>query len=167
MQRCLLVSPDLFPRGSTPNSDVCLVTGYCTCPYTAATGSIRALATWRRLGLIKAVATRSTCRGSRSVHTLPISSDTDACCALLPAWSACMSIAKCDWQGGHGDAEYLLAFDLVLGPVIAAFDPQLVLVSAGFDAVEGDPLVSLSATLATQIRCRHALGRNPCRLIIG
>ena len=45
-------------------------------------------------------------------------------------------------QGGHGDAEYLLAFELVLGPVIAAFDPQLVLVSAGFDAVEGDPLVS-------------------------
>ena len=30
----------------------------------------------------------------------------------------------------------------MLGPVIAAFDPQLVLVSAGFDAVEGDPLVS-------------------------
>ncbi len=49
------------------------------------------------------------------------------------------------WQGGHGDVEYLLAFDLVLGPVIAAFDPQLVLVSAGFDAVEGDPLVRLSA----------------------
>ena len=37
--------------------------------------------------------------------------------------------------------EYLAAFDLVLGPIIGAFDPQLVLVSAGFDAVEGDPLV--------------------------
>jgi len=49
------------------------------------------------------------------------------------------------WQGGHGDVEYLLAFDLILGPVIAAFAPQLVLVSAGFDAVEGDPLVRLSA----------------------
>ena len=37
--------------------------------------------------------------------------------------------------------EYLAAFELVLGPIIGAFDPQLVLVSAGFDAVEGDPLV--------------------------
>lgn len=29
----------------------------------------------------------------------------------------------------------------MLGPIIGAFNPELVLVSAGFDAVEGDPLV--------------------------
>ena len=57
------------------------------------------------------------------------------------------------WQGGHGDAEYLLAFDLVLSPVIAAFNPQLVLVSAGFDAVEGDPLVRVLTTLHGKKSC--------------
>lgn len=34
---------------------------------------------------------------------------------------------------GMGDADYLAAFDLVLEPIITQFDPQLVLVSAGFD----------------------------------
>jgi acetoin utilization deacetylase AcuC-like enzyme len=32
------------------------------------------------------------------------------------------------------------AFDLVLLPVISAFDPDMVVVSAGFDAAEGDYL---------------------------
>ncbi len=45
------------------------------------------------------------------------------------------------WQrGGAGDQDYLAAWALVLGPVVAAFQPDLVLVSAGFDAAEGDPL---------------------------
>ena len=45
------------------------------------------------------------------------------------------------WQrGGAGDRDYLAAWALVLGPVVAAFRPDLVLVSAGFDAAEGDPL---------------------------
>ncbi len=44
------------------------------------------------------------------------------------------------WPGGMGDAEYLAAFDRVLLPIARQFDPDLVLVSAGFDAAEGDPL---------------------------
>lgn len=32
------------------------------------------------------------------------------------------------------------AFELVLAPIIAEFDPQLVIISAGFDAASGDPL---------------------------
>lgn len=32
------------------------------------------------------------------------------------------------------------AFDLLLDPVISAFEPELVIVSAGFDAAEGDGL---------------------------
>jgi histone deacetylase 6 len=28
----------------------------------------------------------------------------------------------------------------VLEPILSAFDPQLVIIAAGFDAVEGDPL---------------------------
>ena len=44
---------------------------------------------------------------------------------------------------GCGDAEYLEAFDRVLLPVAREFAPDLVLVSAGFDAAEGDPLGSM------------------------
>jgi acetoin utilization deacetylase AcuC-like enzyme len=44
------------------------------------------------------------------------------------------------WPAGCGDAEYLAAFDRILLPVAAHFRPDLVLVSAGFDAAEGDPL---------------------------
>jgi histone deacetylase 6 len=44
------------------------------------------------------------------------------------------------WPAGMGDAEYLAAFDRVLLPIARAFDPQLVLVSCGFDAAVGDPL---------------------------
>jgi acetoin utilization deacetylase AcuC-like enzyme len=44
---------------------------------------------------------------------------------------------------GCGDAEYLASFDRVLLPVARSFEPDLVLVSAGFDAAEGDPLGSM------------------------
>ena len=44
------------------------------------------------------------------------------------------------WPAGCGDAEYLAAFDRILLPVAERFAPDLVLVSAGFDAAEGDPL---------------------------
>ena len=41
---------------------------------------------------------------------------------------------------GLGDADYLAAFDLVIDPITRAFAPDLVIVAAGFDAAEGDPL---------------------------
>ncbi|KAL1504536.1 hypothetical protein AB1Y20_010938 [Prymnesium parvum] len=45
------------------------------------------------------------------------------------------------WSGrGYGDAEYLSAFERLVMPLARAFSPQLVLVSAGFDAAAGDPL---------------------------
>ena len=44
------------------------------------------------------------------------------------------------WPAGMGDAEYIAAFDRVLLPIARAFDPQLVLVSCGFDAADGDLL---------------------------
>lgn len=47
------------------------------------------------------------------------------------------------WTGGldppMGDAEYLAAFRAVVMPIAHEFSPDLVLVSAGFDAVEGNP----------------------------
>ena len=39
-----------------------------------------------------------------------------------------------------GDAEYAHAFDALLLPLARAFDPQLVLVSAGFDSAAGDEM---------------------------
>ena len=39
-----------------------------------------------------------------------------------------------------GDAEYLAAFQQVVLPIAYQYNPQLVLVAAGFDAAQGDPL---------------------------
>jgi len=52
------------------------------------------------------------------------------------------------WPPGCGDAEYLGAFDRLLLPIARSFDPKLVLVSAGFDGAEGDPLGSLRVSPA-------------------
>ncbi len=52
------------------------------------------------------------------------------------------------WPPGCGDAEFLAAFDGVLLPLARTFAPDLVLVSAGFDAAAGDPLGSLRVTPA-------------------
>ena len=42
------------------------------------------------------------------------------------------------------DGDYKLAFDSIIQPVIQQFNPELVLVSAGFDAMNGDPVGNLS-----------------------
>ena len=45
------------------------------------------------------------------------------------------------WSSGDmGDSEYLSSFYRVLLPIAAQFAPEIVLVSAGFDAARGDPL---------------------------
>lgn len=46
-------------------------------------------------------------------------------------------------QCGGGDGAVLLAFETIVGPLARAFEPQLVLVSAGYDPQEGDPLGGL------------------------
>jgi acetoin utilization deacetylase AcuC-like enzyme len=50
------------------------------------------------------------------------------------------------WPAGMGDAEYLAAFDRVLLPIARAFQPELVLVSCGFDAAAGDLLGGMRLT---------------------
>lgn len=47
---------------------------------------------------------------------------------------------------GSGDAELLQAFTQELLPTAAAFKPELVLISAGFDAHRDDPLAGLNVT---------------------
>lgn len=39
-----------------------------------------------------------------------------------------------------GDAEYIAAFQQIVMPIAYQFNPELILVSAGFDACVGDPL---------------------------
>ena len=47
---------------------------------------------------------------------------------------------------GTGDAEYAVAYREIVEPVGRAFDPELVLVSAGFDAHRDDPLGGMAVS---------------------
>ncbi len=49
-------------------------------------------------------------------------------------------------SAGSGDDEYLHAFDHTVGPAVERFEPELVLVSAGFDAHTDDPLAGMCVT---------------------
>jgi len=47
-----------------------------------------------------------------------------------------------------GDTEYIYAFEELIEPMLLEYDPQLVIVSAGFDCGKGDPLGGLNVTPA-------------------
>ncbi len=47
---------------------------------------------------------------------------------------------------GSGDEDYLIAFEEAVEPAVQAFEPELVLVSAGFDAHLDDPLAGMRVT---------------------
>ena len=49
-------------------------------------------------------------------------------------------------EAGSTDADYVLVHQQVVGPVLDEFRPQLLLVSAGYDAHERDPLASMRMT---------------------
>jgi acetoin utilization deacetylase AcuC-like enzyme len=49
---------------------------------------------------------------------------------------------------GSGDEEYVQAFEHVVEPAVERFEPELVLVSAGFDAHVDDPLAGMAVTEA-------------------
>ena len=48
--------------------------------------------------------------------------------------------------GGSGDVEYAAVFDHVFVPALTKFQPDLILVSAGFDAFQHDPLAGMRVT---------------------
>ena len=48
---------------------------------------------------------------------------------------------------GSGDASYRTIFDRIVWPAAERFDPQLILVSVGFDAYWADPLAAMRLTL--------------------
>jgi acetoin utilization deacetylase AcuC-like enzyme len=49
-------------------------------------------------------------------------------------------------SAGSGDEEYAHVFEHGVEPAVRAFEPELVLVSAGFDAHRDDPLASMTLT---------------------
>jgi acetoin utilization deacetylase AcuC-like enzyme len=49
-------------------------------------------------------------------------------------------------RAGAGDEEYVRAFERVVEPALGRFEPELVLVSAGFDAHVDDPLADMQLT---------------------
>jgi acetoin utilization deacetylase AcuC-like enzyme len=49
-------------------------------------------------------------------------------------------------SAGSGDEEYMHAFDRIVEPAVRAFAPHLILISAGFDAHEEDPLANMKVT---------------------
>jgi len=71
-------------------------------------------------------------------------------------------------DAGGTDADYELAYNAVALPVLRQFRPELILISAGFDALDGDPLAGMRLTVeefarltaaAVAIADEHANGR--------
>jgi acetoin utilization deacetylase AcuC-like enzyme len=56
------------------------------------------------------------------------------------------TIVNVPMSAGSGDEEYLRAFDHAVAPALERFEPELVIVSAGFDAHEADPLAGMRVT---------------------
>lgn len=60
-------------------------------------------------------------------------------------------------DAGSGDAEYANAWNTVIDPALAAFQPEVLIVSAGFDAHADDPLGSQRVTTEGFARWLRAL----------
>ena len=58
---------------------------------------------------------------------------------------------------GMGDADYIYAFQQIIMPVAYDFDPDLVIIAAGFDAAEGDQLGGCFVTPACYAHMTHML----------
>ncbi|XP_041037434.1 histone deacetylase 6-like, partial [Carcharodon carcharias] len=62
------------------------------------------------------------------------------------------------WNGSNmGDVEYMTAFHRLVMPISYQFQPDLVLVSAGFDAARGDPLGGCQVTPECYAHLTHML----------
>jgi acetoin utilization deacetylase AcuC-like enzyme/formylglycine-generating enzyme required for sulfatase activity len=75
-------------------------------------------------------------------------------------------IINVNLAAGAGDAQYKAAFEERLAPAAAAFRPDFVLVSAGFDAAKGDPLGGMTVTpagYAALTRITKGIAEASCR----
>ncbi|KIR69589.1 histone deacetylase 6/10 [Cryptococcus bacillisporus CA1873] len=62
------------------------------------------------------------------------------------------------WPGpGFGDADYIYAFQRIIMPIAYEFNPDLVIISAGFDAADGDMLGQCHVTPAAYGHMTHML----------
>ena len=72
-------------------------------------------------------------------------------------------------EAGATDGDYLEILDAVVLPVLADYAPQLMIVSAGFDAHEDDPLAQMRLTTpgyrAVAARLRDAARRANCPIV--
>jgi len=75
---------------------------------------------------------------------------------------------NCRLRAGSGEREYLDAFRQVIVPSLDRFQPELIMISAGFDAHRDDPLAQMDLTesafglftsLMREVAERHAQGR--------
>lgn len=70
------------------------------------------------------------------------------------------------WNGGGmGDSDYAMAFERIVLPMAREFKPDLCIVSAGFDAAEGDPIGGCAVTPAGYGYLTHAL-RGICNRLV-
>ncbi|KAL1862883.1 hypothetical protein VTK73DRAFT_6584 [Phialemonium thermophilum] len=60
-------------------------------------------------------------------------------------------------EQGMGDGEYMAAFQKIVMPIAREFDPDLVIISAGFDAADGDELGGCFVTPACYAHMTHML----------
>lgn len=60
---------------------------------------------------------------------------------------------------GHGDASYAQLYERVVWPAARRFQPELILVSAGFDAHWADPLAHMRLSLSGYAHLTHELMR--------
>lgn len=80
-----------------------------------------------------------------STHQYPFYPGTGAATAVGSGRGAGATV-NIPMEAGSTDADYQLVFDTVVLPVVRTFRPELLIVSAGFDAHERDPLAGMRLT---------------------
>ena len=91
-----------------------------------------------------------------SVHQFPFYPGSGAATEIGGS-SAIGATVNVGLPAGCGDAEYAAVFDHVFLPKLAMFRPDVLLISAGFDAFQHDPLASMRVTLSGFSAMAHRL----------
>lgn len=65
-----------------------------------------------------------------------------------------------------GDHEYIYMFEEVVSPIIKEFEPELIIVSAGFDSADHDPVGRISNSPATYAYYTHYLEKICPKLLV-
>ncbi len=80
-----------------------------------------------------------------STHQFPFYPGTGAAAEIGEGPGAGFTV-NVPMEAGCGDADYAAVFDRIVLPVVRQFRPELLLVSAGFDAHQDDPLAGMRVT---------------------